>query len=420
VNPEAGPAARPHYTVLGAGIVGACCALALRQEGFPVTLIDRDAPGMGSSYGNAGLIQTGMPIPVATPGMMHALPGYLTDPESPLAIRWRHLPALAPFLLRLAAASRPQRVETIVKAIHAIAAPAGEAHRAMARDAHATNLFGSRGILFVYPNEGACKADAPVMELFERNGASVERLHEDAIRQMEPALDRSYRWAYHLPDNFYTVNPSALTGRYAAQFEALGGELVRDDVHDLEMGPDGPQALLCASGRRSIQHLVIALGAHANPFLKRLGVRLPLESGRGYHLMLPTPGTEICGPVVDGEVHFAATPMAEGIRLAGTIEFASVDAAPDWRRADMLYRLAKRMLPALDDTDAARWMGHRPLLPDSLPAIGHAPGHHGVLLALGHGQFGLTLGAITGQIIAALAAGREPPVDLSPYRPDRF
>ncbi len=361
-----------------------------------------------------------MPIPVATPGMMHALPRYLTDPQSPLAIRWRHLPGLAPFLLRLAAASRPRRVKTIAKAIHAIAAPAGEAHRAMARDADAADLFGSPGILFVYPREGAYRADAPVMELFESNGASVERLDEDAIRQMEPALDRSYRWACHLPDNFYTVNPSALTGRYATRFETLGGEVVRDDVRDLEIGPDGPQALLCASGRRTIHRLVIALGAHANPLLKRLGVRLPLESGRGYHLMLPTPGTEIAGPVVDGEVHFAATPMAEGMRLAGTIEFASVDAAPDWRRADMLYELARRMLPALENDGAARWMGHRPLLPDSLPAIGRAPGHPKVLLALGHGQFGLTLGAITGQIIAALAAGRDPPLDLTPYRPDRF
>ena len=112
--------------------------------------------------------------------------------------------------------------------------------------------------------------------------------------------------------------------------------------------------------------------------------------------------------------------MAEGMRLAGTIEFASVDAAPDWRRSDMLYGLARRMLPALENKGATRWMGHRPLLPDSLPAIGEAPGHPRVLLALGHGQFGLTLGAITGQIIAALALGREPLVDLGPYRPNRF
>ncbi len=414
------PAQRPHYTVLGAGIVGASCALALRQEGFPVSLIDKNPPGLGASYGNAGLIQTGMPVPVATPGMMRALPKYLTDPRSPLSVRWRHLPRLLPFLFQLAAASRPNRVETITKAIHAIAAPAGDAHRAMARDAGATDLFGSRGILFVYPRESAYQADAPVMELFERNGASVERLEDDAIRQMEPALDRGYRWAYHLPDNFYTVNPGALTERYAARFEALGGDLIRDDVRDLQIGADGPEALLCASGRRPVDRLVIALGAHANPVLKRLGIRLPLESGRGYHLMLPTPGAEIGGPVVDGEAHFAATPMANGIRLAGTIEFASVGAAPDWRRADMLYALAKRMLPALDDNEAERWMGHRPLLPDSLPAIGQVPGHPKILLALGHGQFGLTLGAITGQIIAALATGREPPVDLTAYRPDRF
>ncbi len=412
--------ARPHYTVLGAGIVGASAALALRLEGFPVTLIDRDAPGRGASYGNAGLIQTGMPIPVATPGMMRLLPKYLIDPQSPLSIRWRQLPRLAPFRVRLAAAARPARVAEIVPAIQAIAALAGEAHRALAREAGAEHLFASRGLLFVYPSAAAFRADAAMMALFEHAQAPVERLGEDEIRQMEPALERGYRWAYHLPDNFFTTDPGGLTARYAARFQALGGELVRDHVHDIELGADGPRALRCESGARKIDRLVLALGAHGGPLLRRLGLRLPLESGRGYHLMLPAPGAEIHGPVIDGEAHFAATPMAGGVRLAGTIEFAGLDAPPNWKRADMLYGLAKRMLPALDDRDAERWMGHRPMMPDSLPVLGPAPGQPRVLLALGHGQFGMTLGAISGRIIADLAAGRAPPLDLAPYRADRF
>ncbi len=412
--------ARRHYTVLGAGIVGTSTALALRLEGFPVTLIDRDAPGMGASFGNAGVIQTAMPLTVAAPGMMRQLPKYLLDPDSPLSVRWRSIPGLLPFFARLTAASGTARIDASMTGLQAIAKLAGDAHRALAREAGAEGLIAARGILFAYPNEAAFGADGVTMDLFEQKGVNTERLGEDEIRQMEPALSRDYRWAYHLPDNAFTVNPGELTTRYAAHFQKLGGELLRNEVSDLEFGPDGPNTVIGPGLKHATDRLVIALGVNGGPLLRRLGLRLPIANGRGYHLMLPAPVSDLRGPVIDGEAHFAATPMAEGLRLAGTIEFAGDDAPPNWRRADMLYRLAKRMLPDLDNRNAVRWMGGRPLTPDSLPVIGPVPGWPNVILAMGHGQFGLTLGAITGKIIADIATGRTPPVDLKTYRVDRF
>lgn len=414
-NPE-----RPHYTVLGAGIVGSSTALALRMEGFEVTLIDREAPGMGASYGNAGLIQTAMPITVAAPGMMLQLPKFLLDPESPLSVRWRNMPGLMPFFARLALASRTSRIEASMTSLQAIATLAGDAHRALAREAKADHLIAARGALFVYPNAASFAADGATMDLFERREINVERLGEDEIRQMEPDLSRDYRWAYHLPDNTFTVDPGELTARYAARFQELGGEILQNEVRDLEMGEDGPVAVLGPDLKRPVDRLVIALGVDGGPFLRKLGLRLPIVNGRGYHLMLPAPACDLRGPVIDGEAHFATTPLAGGIRLAGTIEFAGNDAPANWRRADMLYTLAKRLLPELDNRNAVRWTGGRPLTPDSLPVISPAPGSPRVTLALGHGQFGMTLGAITGRIIADLAAGRTPPVDLTPYRADRF
>ncbi len=412
--------ARPHYTVLGAGIVGTCTALALRLEGFPVTLIDRDKPGMGASFGNAGVIQTAMPLTVAAPGMMRQLPKYLLDPKSPLSIRWRKLPQLAPFFLRLAAASTNARIDASMDGLQAIAQHAGDAHRALARESGAEDLIAARGVLFVYPNAPAYGADGAMMDLFEQKGVKVGRLGEDDIWQMEPALNRDYRWAYHLPDNTFTIDPGELTARYATRFQELGGELLQAEVRDIETGADGPHTVVGPDFRRDVDRLVVALGVGSNAVLGRLGLRLPVVNGQGYHLMLPTPVSELRGPVIDGVAHFAATPMARGLRLAGTIEFAGDDAEPNWRRADMLYSLAKRMLPDLDNRNAERWVGGRPLTPDSLPIIGAAPGLPRTFLALGHGQFGMTLGAITGKIIADLASGRTPQVILSPYRADRF
>jgi D-amino-acid dehydrogenase len=167
---------------------------------------------------------------------------------------------------------------------------------------------------------------------------------------------------------------------------------------------------------------VIAAGAYSKSLIAQVGVDVPLESLRGYHLELAAQGVQLNGPLIDGEMNFGVIPMASGLRLAGTIEFAGLAAAPAWRRADMLLPLAKAMLPslALHGADAAHWMGHRPGLPDSLPVIGPAPRQPNVWLAFGHGQLGLTLAAVTGRVVAEALAGQTTTVDLSPFRADRF
>lgn len=417
---EARGAAKPHHTIIGAGVVGSACALALARDGFPVTVIERDEPGMGASYGNAGFIQTGTPLPFATPGIVSQLPKLLFDPESPLKLRWRYLPRLAPFLLRLLGNAKADKVERIAGSLQALLDRSGEAHRAMLREAGGTDLIRARGLLFVYPDQASFDEAEWEIELFRRHGAPVEALHDDAVWQMEPALARGYRWAYHLPETFYTVDPLGITKSYLGHAQSLGVEVVRDEVQDIELGPEGPVALICANGRREVDRLVLCAGIHSSPLAKRLGLSVPMESARGYHLMLPEPGVELQAPVVDGAMHFGVTPMREGIRLAGTVEFASVNAPPNEARARMLYPMAKKMLPGLSDAGAVSWMGHRPTLPDSLPILGPSPKYANVLFAFGHGMLGLTMAAATGEIIAKLAAGADPGIDLGPYRPDRF
>jgi D-amino-acid dehydrogenase len=375
---------------------------------------------MGATYGNAGFIQTGTPLPFATPGIVGQLPKLLFDPESPLKLRWRYLPRLTPFLLRLLANAKPGKVEANARAMQALLDRSGETHRAMLREAGATDLIRARGLLMVYPNQASFDHAKWEVELFRRNGVPVEALHDDAVWQMEPALNRDYRHAYHLPETFYTVDPLAIAQSYLKHAQSLGAELLRDEVRDVEMGAEGPVALLCAGGRRAVDRLVLCAGIESSPLAKKLGVSVPMESARGYHLMLPEPGVDLQAPVVDGEMHFGVTPMRGGVRLAGTVEFASVDAPPNEARARMLYPMARKMIPGLSDEGAESWMGHRPTLPDSLPVLGPSPKHANVLFAFGHAMLGLTMAAATGEIIAKLAAGADPGIDLTPYRPDRF
>jgi len=408
------------YIVLGAGIVGACAALALRSDGHDVTLVDRDEPGNGCSFGNAGFIQSATPHPMATPNILKNLPALLFDPQSPLSIKWRHVPHLAPWLLQFFRASSSRRVEEISIAMMALLERSGTAYDRILRDAKATDLISRRGLLYVYPDHDAFEAARWEFDLYRRRGAQVERVDRDQLHEMEPALNPDYADAYYLPETFFTVDPMLLTGRIVERFIEVGGHFVRAEVREIDIGADGPRALHTSIGQITVGNLVIAAGINSLQFATRLGDRVLLESARGYHVMIREPGVKLQGPVIDGGMHFGATPMRNGLRLAGTLEFASVDARPDYRRADMLLPMAKRMLPGLNGAVDTRWMGHRPATPDSLPVLSRAGHFANVIYAFGHGQLGLTMAAATSEVIAHLAAERPPGLDLTPYSVDRF
>ncbi|MCY3830182.1 MAG: FAD-dependent oxidoreductase [Rhodospirillaceae bacterium] len=411
---------RGAVTVLGAGIVGTCCALALQREGFSVTLIDRDTPGAGTSSGNAGLIQTGTPMPMATPGMLRQVPAMLLDPKGSLVIRWRYLPRLIPWLWRFVRESSARRTEANARDQMRLLDHVGDAYRELVRAAGAEDMLRYKGLLFVYRGAADARAAGWEMDMFRRHGVRVDTVNADELRQMEPALNRDYTHGFHLPDCFYTVDPKHLTERLAEAFGRMGGVFRKAEVTGIEIGPAGPSGLRTASETIPVERLVLAAGVFSKKFARDLGISVPLESARGYHLMLLDETVRINGPVLDGKRHFAVTPMSGGLRLAGMVELASLEAAPNYERAEMLLPLAQDMLPGLKGAETRPWMGHRPMIPDSLPVIEQSRRHPNTFFAFGHGQLGLTMGAITGLLVADLACGREPRVDLTPYRSDRF
>jgi D-amino-acid dehydrogenase len=413
-----GGAAR-HFTVVGAGTVGVCCALALQRDGHRVTLIDRAPPARGCSYGNGGLIQTGSVVPIATPGVLRQVPRMLLDPDQPLVIRWQYLPRLMPYLLRFVAAARPARVDAISKALASVLALAGDAYRTLLASAGAQDMIRTSGELYVYESEAAYRSAREAHGIRRARGIRVEEIPPQELRQLEPALAPIFRYAVYLPDSLQTVDPYVMTAALARHFAASGGTILEETVHEIEIGPDGPSAVVTDKARHPVDGLVVALGAYSKDWAARLGSRVPLDTERGYHLMLPNPGVPLRVPVISGDHRFGMVPLMGGIRIAGTAELATLDAPPNYRRAERLLRLAQRILPGLDGAERVPWMGHRPSTPDSLPVIARSPNFRSVYFAFGHGHLGLTMGAATGRLVADLAAGREPPIDMRPFAVDR-
>jgi D-amino-acid dehydrogenase len=409
-----------HFTVLGAGTVGVCCALYLQRDGHRVTLVDRASPGNGCSYGNGGIVQIGACVPIATQGILRQVPTMLLDPEGPLIIRWRHLARLAPYLLRFIAAARPARVEAIAKALAAVLGHAIPAYRPLIAAAGAEGLIRDSGEMYVYHTDAAWAAARPAHDLRRRNGVTIVDVPIEELRQLEPALAPTFRHAVWFPDCIRTTSPHLLTHALAQRFVQDGGALRQETVRDIDVSPRGELTLQTFNGPLPVDRLVIATGAYSKPWAKKLGSFVPLDTERGYHLMLPTPGVELTRPVIVGDHRVGISSMVGGLRIAGTAELAKLDAPPNFQRAHRLLAIVKRALPALNVADPRPWMGHRPSTPDSLPVICQAPRAPRAFFAFGHGHLGLTMAAITGKLIADLAAGRQPPIDLAPFHINRF
>ncbi len=407
--------------VVGAGIVGVCSAFTLQREGWAVTLVDADEPGQGCSFGNAGVFANTNVAPVAMPGVLAQVPGMLMDPMSPLTIRWSYLPRLMPWLIGFLRASTPSRVEAISHALANLSRRVFEDLVPLVEEAGAGDLVVRRGYIGVYRNPAKLAGMRTELALKRQRGMRVEELGPDELRQLEPALARDIVGGYHIPDAGHTVNPLALTQRLVAAFQQRGGIVRRARVLDFaEFGDAGPRSVVTDSGPIPCDLVVVAAGSYSRALAARLGADVPLDTERGYHTVLPRPGIELRMAMMCGDGGFAITPMATGVRLAGTVEFGGVDAAPNYQRLDPLRKHAKALLPGLDMRDGSQWMGRRPSMPDSVPVIGRCPRHRNALLAFGHGHLGLTYAAVTGRLIADLAADRAPVLDVAPYDPARF
>jgi D-amino-acid dehydrogenase len=417
-----GESHRPQVVIAGAGAVGVAAGLQLQLAGAQVTLIDRGPPGEGATYANGAVIGEEHVVPVATPGVLRQLPRMLLDAKSPLAVRWSYLPQLAPWLWHFVKSARWSEVERISHALTDLLDGCMGAFNPLLDVADSRDMLRTTGWLGLYETKSGFDGYQRSLELQRRRGVRADVIPSEELRQLEPALgdgDRFHAGIYY-PDVGYATDSLGLVRALAGAFRHQGGRILREEVRDFEIGEDGPNAVLTDRGRHPCDRLVIAAGAHSRALAKRLGSDPPLDTERGYSLTLPTPGVRPRMPVYSTERGQVCTPIDAGLRLAGTVELAGLDAPPDWRRADLLLENAQRWFPGLEGEGAARWMGFRPSMPDSLPVISKSPRFSNTVFAFGHGHCGLMLSARTGELVRDLTLDRPTAIDVSPFRVDRF
>lgn len=407
--------------VVGAGVIGVNCAIALRRRGFEVSIVDARGPGEATSFGNAGCIAVAEITPISMPGLVWQTPRMLLDPLGPLSIRWSYLPNLAPWLWRFWRAGNRRRVEEITRALAALVGRAWTDYAPLLADAGLSHMVEHKGALFVYETATRFAKSEEEFELRRRHGVRLTPLDRRQIAAMEPALSSTFQYGYLNEDWRHVVDPHKLVVGLAEYFARLGGRLVRERVAGFVVeGGRVKAARLSGGGDIACDELVVCAGAWSKPLCRALGVNVPLDTERGYNTTLPDPRVSPSRPICPAEGNFLITPMEMGLRIGGAVELAGLEAPPNYRRAKALLTLGQRALPGLNITGGREWMGFRPSMPDSMPVIGRSPRQSNVYFAFGHGHLGLTEGAATGRLIGELAADEKPSIDLTPFRADRF
>jgi D-amino-acid dehydrogenase len=407
--------------VIGAGIVGVAIALRLQQERRSVLLIDRERVAAQASRGNAGALAFSDILPLASPGILRKAPRWLLDPLGPLSIRPRYLPQLAPWLFRFWRASQRDRVRVSTAAQAAMMDLSAAETPLMLRAAGVGHMLRSDGVLHLYESEAELLASQAGWQARADHGIAFTHLHgPQAIAEFQPGLSSTLVAATFVPGWMTVSDPLLVTEALAREFEHQGGRIWRADAVALTPGTDGVVVQMRGEHALNARRVVVAAGAWSHHLTRTLFDHIPLETERGYNTTLPVGAFDLKRQLTFGGHGFVVTPLACGVRVGGAVEFAGLDAPPNFARAATLLAKAKRFMPGLRTDGGDEWMGFRPSLPDSLPAIGLAAADDRVVYAFGHGHLGLTQAAATARLVADIVAGRPPPLDLVPFRPQRF
>ncbi len=416
-----------HVVVIGAGIVGAASAVELLRDGHRVSILDPGEPGgeQAASFGNGCWLSPSSVVPMSAPGIWRKVPGWLADPLGPLTIRWRYLPRMASWLARfLAAGATEAKVAATARALRPLVAGAPERHLRLAEEAGVGELIQRTGLLYVFPSRADFEAEALAWRVRQDAGVRWIELGEDELRQREPAIDRRYRFGLLVEEGGHCRDPGAYVAALVRHAQALGAERHTARATGFRIEAGRLRAVRTEAGEIECDKAVIAAGARSRALAAAAGDRVPLESERGYHATIKLPEIAPRLPVMPSDGKMSITHMAGGLRIAGQVELAGLEAAPNWRRAEILRDFAVRLFPGLPrEIPVGRvsfWMGHRPSMPDSLPCIGPASATADIVHAFGHGHIGLAAGATTGRLVADLVSGRSPAFEARPYRAQRF
>lgn len=406
--------------VIGAGVIGAAVAYDLQKRGHKVTLIDRDRPGMGASFGNMASIAVSEFMPVSRPDVWLQTPGWLLHPEGPICVKPGYAPRLIPWFLRFFRAGLPRNLSKIEAQGAALCRLALTDMQALLAEIGLTDAISETGCLSLYASEAEFSADQYKLAMLDRHGFQYSVIGQDELRALESAISPTIQKAVLLPDNRTVKNPHDIVTRLIKVFEAKGGKFICAGVTGFTKDAAISGVRLEDGTQVTAKTVVICAGAYSARLSKMLGESMPLETERGYHTQIMTPGVSLRHSIIWPAKAFMVSPTAGGIRIGGTVEMAGLDAPPNYDRAKITVRSARSALPGLRMEQVSEWMGHRPAFPDTVPVMSPSAKVPGVFYATGHGHLGLTEAATTAKLMGDLISGKPPAIDLSPYDIRRF
>ncbi len=410
---------KKNIIVVGAGIAGVSTALWLQRFGENVTLMDRGDPGEGTSFGNAGVLASCSITPVTSPKMIPKVPGYLLNPEFPLYVIWQKLPYLTPFLVRYLLHANDKDTRKISSGLTQIVADSVVQHKELAQGTKAEQWLQDSKYIFAYQSKKDFDDDGYVWSLRTKAGFEPEIVVGEGVREILPDTGNNINLLAIMDSHGFILNPGQYVKDLATTFTEQGGRFVKATVRDFIKENNQINSVETDQGNFACTDLVITAGIWSRELMKKLGIRVPMESERGYHILFRSPSVVPPCPVMVASGKFVMTPMAIGLRCAGVLEFGGLTAPPSRKPLEVIKTHAMNTYPDLEWEDTEEWLGHRPAPCDSLPFIGEL-GNSRIFTGFGHHHIGLTSGPKTGRILAEIIANNRFVVDISPYFPRRF
>lgn len=360
-------------------------------------------------------------IPLSKPGILKKVPGWMLDQKGPLALRPAAVPRLLPWMVRFMANARPSRIEAIAQELASLTRSVYQDYELLFDRCDDKDLLGSQPILEVFDTRSGLQYEEAYIALRRQLGFKIESLGASEIGDLEPAFAGRFSHGLLLSDWRAVRDTEGFLKVLTKSFVDQGGVRIRDSVDRIQSSQGRATGVVLRSDKTlPVEQLVVAAGNGSKLFFDVLGVKAPLMEINGYQIVVRNPGIELKHSTIYADGGFAFLPMARGLQIGGTIEFAGDNAQPNFARAEIILEKARRILPSLDTADVEFGIGRRPFLPDTKPVIDRSPKLGNVAMAFGHGQLGLTLGATTGRLVADLLQGRRSAEDLNPFRITRF
>jgi len=406
-------------TVIGAGVIGLSTALMAQARGFSVTVVDREGPAAGASAGNAGAFAFTDTLPLASPGILRKAPKWLLDPLGPLSVPPAYALQIVPWLFRFWRACSPRAVAASTAAQTALMDLSRAELEPFLAATGTLGMLRKDGNLQVYESDAEFRVSLPGWQAREAHGIDFQHMTGGEMEGLQPGLAPRFIKGTFTPGWWSIADPKDYVLALAERFRAQGGTILQAEVTGLQLQETGVYIRTTGEPLRA-DKVVLAAGAFSHRIAATLGERIPLETERGYNTTLPPDALDLRCQVTFGGHGFVVTRLSTGIRVGGAVELGGLSLPPNYKRSEAMLRKAKAFLPGLKTEGGTQWMGFRPSLPDSLPAIGRAKASPHVVYAFGHGHLGLTQSAGTARLVAELLTGAPAAIDLTPFSPQRF